>query len=147
MWFISLSLEDYLNTVLTQDRSCNGGKRGAWEDFMKNTESGPSRSPGPLMNVNKAPVSVPCKENVVSLCTVYSRRKPWNHLSPHLQVPCDNSSSRTWESRQQAYGYLSRGLEASVRDCCSWTTGASRGHHECFKNSLTNQALVYPCSG
>ena len=26
-------------------------------------------------------------------------------------------------------------------------TGASRGHHEWFENSLTNRALIYPCSG
>ena len=26
-----------------------------------------------------------------------------------------------WESRQQVSEYLSRGLQASVRDCCSWT--------------------------
>ena len=88
---------------------------------MKNTESGPPRSPGPLMHVDNAPASVPCKEKVVSLRTAYSHGKPQNHLSPHPQVPCDNSSSRIWESRQQASGYLSRGLEASVRDRCSWT--------------------------
>ena len=62
---------------------------------MKTTESGPPRSPGPLMNVNNAPMSVPCLENVVSLCTAYSHRKPQNQLSPHPQAPCASSSSRT----------------------------------------------------
>ena len=62
---------------------------------MKNTESGPPRSPRPLMHVNNAPMSVPCLENVVSLCTAYSHRKPQNYLSPHSQVPCASSSART----------------------------------------------------
>ena len=95
MWFLSLSLDDHLNTILTQDRSCNGGERGAWEDCVKNTESGPPRSPGPLIHVDNAPVSVPCLENVVSLWSAYSHRKPQNQLSPHPQVPCASSSYRT----------------------------------------------------
>ena len=90
---------------------------------MKNTESGPPRSPGPLMHVNNAPVSVPCLENVVSLCTAYSHRKPQNQLSPHPQVPFASSSSRTLgvQNAGGCQGDLSRGLQASVRDCCSWT--------------------------
>ena len=90
---------------------------------MKNTESGPPRSPRPLMHVNDAPMSVPCLENVVSLCTAYSHRKPQNQLSPHPQVPFASSSSRTL-GVQNAGGCqrdLSGGLQASVRDCCSWT--------------------------
>ncbi|XP_060262899.1 beta-defensin 108B [Ovis aries] len=69
------------------------------------------------MHVNNAPVSVPCKENVFSLCTAYSHRKPRNHLSPHPQVPCDNSSSRTWESRQQASGSCSHLTRFSGTKC------------------------------
>ena len=64
---------------------------------MKNTESGPPRYPGPLMYINNAPVSVPCLENVVSLWSAYSHRKPQNQLSPHPKVPCASSSSRTLE--------------------------------------------------
>ena len=84
---------------------------------MKNTESGPPGSPGPLMHLNNAPVSVPCLENVVS------HRKPQNQLSPHPQVPFASSSSRTLgvQNAGGCQGDLSRGLQASVRDCCSWT--------------------------
>ena len=123
MWFLSLSLEDHLNTILIQYRSCNGGERGAWEDFMKNTESGPPRSSGPLMHLNNAPKSVPSLENVVSLWSAYSHRKPQNQLSPHPQVPFPSSSSRTLgvQTAGGCQGDLSRGLQASVRDCCSWT--------------------------
>ena len=90
---------------------------------MKNTESGPPRSSGPLTHVNSAPVSVPCLETVVSLCTAYSHRKPQNQLSPHPQVPFASSFSRTLgvQTAGGCQGDLSRGLQASVRDCCSWT--------------------------
>ena len=95
---------------------------------MKNTESGPPRSSGPLTHVNSAPVSVPCLETVVSLCTAYSPRKPQNQLSPHPQVPFASSSSRTLgvQTAGGCQGDLSRGLQASVRDFCSWT---KRGQH------------------
>ena len=38
-----------------------------------------------------------------------------------LRCPAPALPPETWESRQQASEYLSRGLQASVRDCCSWT--------------------------
>ena len=135
MWFLSLSLEDHLNTILIQYRSCNGGQRGAWEDFMKNTESGPPRSSGPLTHVNSAPVSVPCLETVVSLCTAYSHRKPQIQLSPHPQVPCiqlflQNPGSPV--SRLQSI--LAGGYRQVSGTVVPGPTGASRAHHEWFEN-------------
>ena len=148
MWFLSLSLEDHLNTILTQDRSCNGGGRGTWEDFMKNTESGPPRSPGPLTHTNNAPVSVPCLENVVSLWST-ATGSPRISSALILRCPVPALPPEPWESRQQG---AVRGISAGGYRQVSGTvvpgpTGASRGHHEWFKNTLTNQALIYPCSG
>ena len=147
VWFLSLSLEDHLNTILTQDRSCNGGERGAWEDFMKNTESGPPRSPGPLMHVNNAPVSVPCKENVVSLCTAYSRRKPRITSALILRCPAPTLPPEPGSPDSRLLGISAGGYRQVSGTVVPGPTGASRGHHEWFENSLTNRALIYPCSG
>ena len=38
-----------------------------------------------------------------------------------LRCPVPALPPEPWKSRQQASEYLSRGLQASVRDCCSWT--------------------------
>ena len=38
-----------------------------------------------------------------------------------LRCPVPAFPPEPWESREQASEYLSRGLQASVRDCCSWT--------------------------
>ena len=135
MWFLSLSLDDHLNTILIQYRSCNGGQRGAWEDFMKNTESGPPRSPWPLMHVNNAPMSVPCLENVVSLCTAYSHRKPQNQLSPHPQVPCVHLYLQNPGSPDSRLQSISAGGYRQVSGTVvPGPTGASRAHHEWFEN-------------
>ena len=136
--YLRTAPEDHLNTILNQDRSCNGGERGTWEDCMKTTESGPPRSPGPLMNVNNAPMSVPCLENVVSLCTAYSHRKPQNQLSPHPQVPCASFSSRTlgvqtagfWVSQQGATGKCQGLLFLDQQGPAEPTTSGLRTDHK-----------------
>ena len=87
---------------------------------MKNTESGPPRSLGPLTHTNNAPVSVPCLENVVSLWST-ATGSPRISSALILRCPVPALPPEPWESRQQASEYLSRGLQASVRDCCSWT--------------------------
>ena len=136
--YLRTAPEDHPNTILNQDRSCNGGERGAWEDCMKTTESGPPRSLGPLMHVNNAPVSVPCLENVVSLCTAYSHRKPQNQLSPHPQVPCTSSSFRTlgvqtagfWVSQQGATGKCQGLLFLDQKGPAEPTMSGSRTDHK-----------------
>ena len=102
---------------------------------MKTTESGPPRSLGPLMHVNNAPVSVPCLENVVSLCTAYIHRKPQNQLSPHPQVPCVHLYLQNPGSPDSRLQSISAGGYRQVSGTVvPGPKGASRAHHEWFEN-------------
>ena len=88
---------------------------------MKNTESGPPRSLGHLCMLTMPPCQSPFWK-MWSACGVPTATGiPRITSALILRCPAPALPPETWESRQQASEYLSRGLQASVRDCCSWT--------------------------
>ena len=147
VWFLSLSLEDHLNTILTQDRSCNGGERGAWEDFMKNTESGPPRSPGPLMHVNNDPGQSPARRMWSACALPTAAGSPGITSALIFRCPAPTLPPEPGSPDSRLLGISAGGYRQVSGTVVPGPTGASRGHHEWFENSLTNRALIYPCSG
>ena len=123
------------------------GKEEHGRTLWKTQNQGLPDPQGHLWTLTKPPCQSPARRMWSACALPTAAGSPGITSALIFRCPAPTLPPEPGSPDSRLLGILAGGYRQVSGTVVPGPTGASRGHHEWFENSLTNRALIYPCSG